>query len=72
MVLDGKESYMESKKTGKKTKIYYENGQYALYMWVPAVAKDAVKVEDKVQAKGSRYAILAADEQSGFARPARV
>ena len=72
VVLDGRESYMENKKTGKKTKIYYENGQYALYMWVPSVTKDVLKTEGKVQAKGNRFAILATDEQSGFARPARV
>ena len=72
VVLDGAESYMESKRSGKRTKIHYENGQYALYMWVPSVTKDVLKTEGKVQAKGNRFAILATDEQSGFARPARV
>ena len=72
VMLDGKESYLESRKTGKRTRIHYENGQYVLYLWAPAVGGDVAKVENNVVATGNRYAILAADGPSGFARPARV
>jgi len=75
VMLDGHQSYMESKATGKRTPIKYENGQYALYMWVPAVGmstnKGAGAIKDDV--KSNRYAILAADQQeAGFPRPARA
>ena len=66
VVLDGDESYMENRKSGKRTPIKYENGQYALYLWVPATG---AKVAKNVGGE-NRYAILAAeDEPAGFARP---
>ena len=39
-MLDGEESYIENKMTGKKTKIYLENGQYVFYMWVKKREED--------------------------------
>jgi hypothetical protein len=59
---------LESRKSGKRTPIKYENGQYVLYLWVPAVGTSSEKIE-KTQREGSRYAILAAEqEQAGFPR----
>jgi predicted RNA-binding protein len=71
VMLDGDQSYMECRRTGRRTPIKYENGQYILYLWVPAV-KSEMNTE-KVENKGSRYAILAAEEEAaGFPRPARA
>ena len=36
VVLDGEKSYMQNKTTMKKTKIEYEDGQYIMYLWLPA------------------------------------
>ena len=71
VVLDGDESYIESKQTGRQTKIHYEQGQYILYLWVPADSSEAGTVRHQT-ANGSRYAILAAEDEQGFARPARA
>ena len=71
VVLDGDESYIESKRTGRQTKIHYEQGQYILYLWVPADGREAGTVKSEA-AKGSRYSILAAEGEQGFARQARA
>ncbi len=65
VVLDGGKSYMQNKKTGQKTKIGYEEGQYAMYLRAPAV-KGAVKSESDKILKGNRYATLAVDEEQCF------
>jgi hypothetical protein len=74
VVLDGARSYMENKYNGKKTKIYYEDGQYMLYLWVPAGR--ATTQVDKGVVHENRFAILATEEvpaasasRSGFPRP---
>ena len=67
VVLDGERSYMQNKKTGQKTRIGYEEGQYVMYLWVPA-AKGTVKSESDKILKGNRYATLAVDEDQGFRR----
>ena len=73
VMLDGNDSYLENRKNGRRTPIKYENGQYVLYMWVPAMATEAEKTKDKIQNTGNRYAILATDEQvTGFPRQARA
>ena len=36
VVLDGERSYMQHKESGKKTRIEYEDGQYVMYLWLPA------------------------------------
>ena len=72
IVLDGEASYMESKKTGKRTKIHYDGGQYVLYIWAPAAASEVKKVKTKTEAASNRYAILATEEEPSFTRPARV
>ncbi len=43
VVLDGQHRYMKNKHTGQKTKISDEDGQYIMYMWVPAGPKEAEK-----------------------------
>jgi hypothetical protein len=64
VVLDGSKSYMENKMTGRRTKIHYEDGQYILYLWVPA-GKKKVESEERDYKDGNRFAILAADEERG-------
>ena len=61
VVLDGDKSYMCNKKSGQKTKIHYEDGQYVMYIWVPAKAASGGE-EYHHRLKGNRFAILAADE----------
>ena len=67
VVMDGERSYMQNKKTGRKTRIHYENGQYVLYMWVPIKTNEAEETRGKVLA-GNRFAILAADDEQDFIR----
>ena len=71
VVLDGGSSYMQNKKTGQKTRIEYENGQYVMYLWVPST-KEVVERESERILKGNKFALLALEsETSGFTRPAR-
>jgi hypothetical protein len=71
VVLDGGSSYMQNKKTGQKTRIEYESGQYVMYLWVPST-KEVVERESERILKGNKFALLAMEsEQSGFTRPAR-
>ena len=70
-MLDGPRSYMENSRTGQRTKIHYEGGQYVLYLWVPAASSEIHKVKPKGE-DGHMYAILAADEEQGFHRPAKA
>ena len=60
-------SYMQNTKTGQKTKINYEDGQYVMYMWVPAAPEQVESARDTVLA-GNRFAILAAAGEQGFTR----
>jgi hypothetical protein len=70
VILDGSRSFMENKMSGKRTKIHYEDGQYILYLWVPAGKKDIVKDEGKGFKDGNRFAILGMeDAQAEVARP---
>ena len=70
VVLNGEHSYMKNKRTGQKTKISYEDGQYIMRMWVPAGPKEAEK-DVASQLKGNRFAILAADDEQVFSRQVR-
>ncbi len=70
MVLSGERSYMKNKPTGQRTNISYEDGQYIMYMWVPAGPKEAEK-EITSQLTGNRFAILAVDGEQGFSRLVR-
>ena len=56
---------MKNKRTGQKTKISYEDGQYIMYMWVLSGPKEAQK-DAASQLKGNRFAILAADDEQVF------
>ena len=67
MVMDGERSYIQNKKTGQKTRIHYEDGQYVLYLWVPVKTKEVEETRGNVLA-GNRFAILAADDEQGFIR----
>jgi hypothetical protein len=70
VVLDGERSYMQNKETGKKTRINYEQGQYVMYVWVPAKEKMIKEESDKVL-KGNKFAILATeheDQERSFTR----
>jgi hypothetical protein len=69
VVLDGPQSYMENKMSGKKTKIYYEGGQYILYMWVPAAKQQMQKEHGKGMRDDNRFAILAAEDEQAREAP---
>jgi hypothetical protein len=62
---------MESRESGSRTRIHYEGGQYALYLWVPAGKKEAQKESARSH---NRFAILAGSDEeqqpSVFARRA--
>ena len=70
VVLDGDNSYMKNKRTGQKTKISYEEGQYIMYVWVPVGPKEAEE-QMSTPLKGNRFAILAADDEQVFSRPVK-
>jgi hypothetical protein len=79
VVLDGPRSFMENRQSGKRTKIHYENGQFILYLWVPAgraTKREKEEVNKDIVHK-NRFAILAAEDQEpcraqpGFPRPGR-
>jgi hypothetical protein len=59
VILDGARSYMENRSSGKSTKIHYEDGQFILYLWVPAGRRRAGK--GIVENSGNRFAILATE-----------
>ena len=67
VVLDGERSYMQHKESGKKTRIEYEDGQYVMYLWVPA-RREEVKEETEKVLKGNRFAILATESEQVFSR----
>ena len=67
VVLDGERSYMQHKESGKKTRIAYEDGQYVMYLWLPAKREEAQEETEKVL-KGNRVAILAAESEQVFSR----
>ena len=69
-MLDGADSYMYNKITGKVTPIEYKDGQYVFYVWVQ---KDptAVQVDKTNILKSSQFAALAVEEENegpGFPR----
>ena len=67
VVLDGKSSYMQHKESGKKTRIEYEDGQYVMYLWLPA-RQEKVQEETEKVLKGNRFAILATEGEQVFSR----
>ena len=64
VVLDGDRSYMQNKRTGQKSNIHYEDGQYVLYKWVPAPSKEtAIQEPAKPNVLTvNRFAILAGED----------
>ena len=58
---------MQHKESGKKTRIEYEDGQYVMYLWLPAKREKAQEETEKVL-KGNRFAILAAESEQVFSR----
>ena len=67
VVLDGERSYMQHKECGRKTRIAYEDGQYVMYLWLPAKQEEAQEETEKVL-KENRFAILAAESEQVFSR----
>jgi hypothetical protein len=57
---------MQNKKTGQKTRIKYEDGQYVMYMWVPS-GENEVRGSQNIL-KGNRFAILATKSEEVFNR----
>ena len=58
---------MQHKESGKKTRIEYEDGQYVMYLWVPA-RREEVKEETEKVLKGNRFAILATESDQVVSR----
>ena len=72
VMLDGKDSYLVNKATGKKTKIEYEDGQYVMYVWVKTRA--ATETDKQTVKARNRYAALTVEddgEMPGFTRRAQ-
>jgi hypothetical protein len=67
VVLDGERSYMQHMESGKKTRVEYDDGQYVMYLWVPA-RREEVKEETEKVLKGNRFAILATESEQVFSR----
>ncbi len=67
VVLDGARSYMQHKEKGQKTRINYEEGQYAMYLWLPSKGEVAQAETEKVL-KCNRFAILAAESEQVLSR----
>ena len=62
VVLDGGRSHMQNKESRQKTKIYYEDGQRVMYLWLPSKGEEAQKETERVS-KGNRFAILATESE---------
>ena len=69
VVLDGGRSYMQNKETGQRTRINYEEGQCVMYMWLPSKEEEAQEETEQVL-KGTRFAILATENDQVFSRRA--
>ena len=67
MVLDGEKSYMQHKESGRRTRIEYEDGQYVMYLWIPARMEEVQGETEKVL-RGNRFAILATENEQVFSR----
>ena len=67
VVLDGEKSYTQNKKTGQKTRIKREDGQYVMYTWVP-FKENEVREESEKILKSNRFAILAMEGEEVFNR----
>ena len=69
IVLDGEDSYLVNKVTGKKTQVMLEDGQYVFYLWVKKEGKEVASVEPKPVVTRNRYSVLYEDDQEqGFMR----
>ena len=81
VMLDGNDSYVLDKKSGKKTQIILDNGQFVFYLWVRKQKDDGIhdaKGEPSKNAwkKGNRFAGLSEDDENddmelGFIRQER-
>ena len=67
VVLDGEKSYMQHKESGRRTRIEYEDGQYVMYLWIPARMEEVQGETEKVL-RGNRFAILATENEQVFSR----
>ena len=76
--MNGSDSYMEGR-NGKRTKIHYKDGQFTMYLWVPAVKGKEAVIKEGPKESGAevqnRFAILASGAEEpaapGFARQGR-
>jgi hypothetical protein len=74
VILDGKNSYMVNKKTGARTPIREENGQFAMYIWVKDPEVNSVAMPCSVPVKQTvptcnRFEALAVNgQEEGFVR----
>ena len=66
VVLDGDESYVWHRKTGKVTPIEDADGQYVFHIWVQKDEHLARKESYKIL-KGNKYAALVVDDEEGNA-----
>ena len=67
IVLYADKSNMQNMTTMMTTKIEYEDGQYIMYLWLPARKEEVATESDKVL-KGNRFRILNAEHEMVFSR----
>ncbi len=65
VALDDGRSYMQRTENGQRTRIYYEEGQHAIHLRLPAKEEEARQETEKVS-KGNRFAILATESEQVF------
>ncbi len=62
VVLDGERAYVQSKRTLRKTRINYEEGQCVMHLRLQS-KQEEVREETENVLKGSRFAILATENE---------
>ncbi len=62
IVLDEERSFVQKKKTNKRTRINYEHGQDVVCVWVPVNEGSFADETEKVL-KGNRFAMLATESE---------
>ncbi len=64
VVLDEDKSYRQKREANETTRISYEQGPRATYVWVPAKEREVAKeTETEMALKGNRFAILATESE---------
>ena len=74
VVFDGNRSYMQNKKSGQKTRIRCENGQYVFNLWVQASEAASDKCwkghKHPEVSTNNRFHVLSSDNEEGEKREA--